>query len=165
MVARTTKQKGGQVRKGRETLDESRQVWKAFSSGRGLNESKVRDAVVETFFATSEHIDLQTLFTTARKRHPSVSYTTVYRTMKLLDEAGLAHSRHFGDARGTLYEVAAGRAHHDHLICDSCGRIVEFVNDEMEELQNQVAARHGFTLLRHRHELYGRCSACSKSRR
>ena len=75
--------------------------------------------------------------------------------MKLLEEAGIAHARHFGDASETLYEVAAGRAHHDHLICERCGRIVEFDSPEVEQLQDQDRDQYGFTLSRHRHELYG----------
>jgi Fur family ferric uptake transcriptional regulator len=147
------------------STEETRAVWRTFASERGLNESRARDAVVETFLSTSEHVDLQTLFESSRKRHPGVSFATVYRTMKLLDDAGLAHARHFGDGKGTLYEVAVGREHHDHLICDGCGRIVEFVNDELERLQEAVAAGHGFTLSRHRHELYGLCATCRRARR
>jgi Fur family ferric uptake transcriptional regulator len=139
---------------------EPAEVWRAFVGDRGLNASKARDAVVEIFLSTKDHIDLQALYALARKRYPGVGFATVYRTMKLLEEAGIAHARHFGDARETLYEVAAGRSHHDHLICERCGRIVEFISPEIEKLQDQVAARHGFTLSRHRHELYGVCASC-----
>jgi Fur family ferric uptake transcriptional regulator len=135
-------------------------LWRAFLDDRKLNASKARDAIVAIFLETKEHIDLHSLYVLARKRHPSVGFATVYRTMKLLEEAGVAHARHFGDAKETLYEIAAGRSHHDHLICESCGRIVEFVSPEVERLQDQIAARHGFELSRHRHELYGRCSLC-----
>jgi Fur family ferric uptake transcriptional regulator len=80
--------------------------------------------------------------------------------MKLLEEAGIAHTRRFGNAKETLYEVASGRSHHDHLICEQCGRIVEFVSPEVERIQDRIASRHGFTLSRHRHELYGLCPEC-----
>jgi Fur family ferric uptake transcriptional regulator len=140
--------------------NEPAEIWRTFVDDRGLNASKARDAVVEIFLGTKDHIDLQALYALARKRHPGVGFATVYRTMKLLEEAGIAHARHFGDARETLYEVAAGRSHHDHLICERCGRIVEFVSAEVERLQDQVAARHGFVLSRHRHELYGICPDC-----
>ena len=65
-------------------------------------------------------------------------------------------ARHFGPGQ-TLYEVAEGRAHHDHLICDSCGFIMEFENDEIEALQERVARRFGFNITRHRHEIFGLC--------
>jgi Fur family ferric uptake transcriptional regulator len=140
--------------------DKPEGIWRDFISRRGLNASRTRDAVVTLFLETKDHIDLQSLYGLARKRHPGVGFATVYRTMKLLEEAGIAHARHFGDAKETLYEIAAGRSHHDHLICESCGQIVEFVSPEVERLQDKIAARHGFELSRHRHELYGRCAAC-----
>ena len=92
----------------------------------------------------------------ARRKHPGVGLATVYRTVKLLEEAGIAAARHFGPGQ-TLYEIAEGRAHHDHLICDSCGFIMEFENDEIEALQDAAARRFGFNVLRHRHELFGLC--------
>ena len=77
----------------------------------------------------------------------------MYRTVKLLEEAGLAHARQFGSGH-TLYEVAGPqRAHHDHLICTQCHHIVEFESDEIEELQERVAKRLGFTITNHRHEI------------
>ena len=75
---------------------------------------------------------------------------------KLLEEAGIAAARHFGPGQ-TLYEVSEGRAHHDHLICDSCGFITEFESDEIEDLQEATAKRFGFNVARHRHELFGLC--------
>jgi Fur family transcriptional regulator, ferric uptake regulator len=150
----------GRERAGRNRANEVQRRWRAFLSERGLNISKARDTVVEIFLASKEHIDLQTLTTLASKRHPGVGFATVYRTMKLLVEAGLAHARHFGDAKETLYEVAAGRPHHDHLICERCGVIVEFVSRDVEALQERIAERHGFILLRHRHELQGLCRNC-----
>jgi Fur family ferric uptake transcriptional regulator len=144
------------------SLAEARRMWHAFTSKRELKTSKTRDAVVDVFFETTAHASLQDLFDAARKRHEAVSFTTVYRTMKLLDEAGLADARKFGEGKSTLYEVAAGRSHHDHLICDSCGCIVEFVDDEVEELQDAIARKHGFALRRHRHELYGLCANCRR---
>jgi Fur family ferric uptake transcriptional regulator len=140
--------------------DESRRLWQSFLGERHLKVSKSRDAVIAVFLETKSHVDLQALHAMARKRHPGVGFATVYRTMKLLEEAGLAHARHFGDTRETLYEVAVGRAHHDHLICERCGRIVEFVSPEVEHLQDKIAARYGFRLAAHRHELYGLCPTC-----
>jgi Fur family ferric uptake transcriptional regulator len=135
-------------------------VWRAFLDQRHLHASKTRDAVVDVFLEADEHVDLQSLFERARRRHPGVGFATVYRTMKLLEEAGVAHAHRFGNAKETLYELAAGRQHHDHLICEGCGRIVEFVSPEVERLQDRIADRHGFTLSRHSHELYGLCPAC-----
>ncbi|MBC8133115.1 MAG: transcriptional repressor [Deltaproteobacteria bacterium] len=128
---------------------------------RHLNDSKTRETVVDVFLGVSEHLDVQRLHELARQRNPKVGFATVYRTMKLLEEAGLADVRHFGGQKGALYEVAAGKMHHDHLICESCGVIIEFVSEEVERLQDEIARRYGFVLSRHHHELYGRCGTCA----
>jgi len=84
----------------------------------------------------------------------------VYRTMKLLVEAGLATERHFDDGI-TRYEIE--HEHHDHLVCIKCGKITEFECEMIEKTQNEIAESHGFEILRHRHELYGHCAACQGS--
>jgi Fur family ferric uptake transcriptional regulator len=86
---------------------------------------------------------------------------TVYRTMKLLSESGLAHARNFGDGQ-TRYEAAVGKHHHDHLICTRCGTIVEFENDRIETMQEAVARKHGFKVTSHKMELYGLCRNCQR---
>jgi Fur family ferric uptake transcriptional regulator len=91
-----------------------------------------------------------------------VGYTTVYRALKLLTDCGLAAPRHFGDAQ-TRYEPVREGTHHDHMICTGCGDILEFEDDRLEELQAQIAHRHGFQLTHHRMELYGRCGRCASS--
>jgi Fur family ferric uptake transcriptional regulator len=130
--------------------------WIAYLRKKGLKTTHQREAIVDTFLRTSGHVALEDLLSQARKKHPRVGLATVYRTVKLLEEAGIAAARHFG-AGQTLYEVAEGRAHHDHLICDSCGFITEFENDEIEHLQDTAAGRLGFNVVRHRLELFGLC--------
>lgn len=144
---------------------ELKRPWKEFLRERGLHDSRTREAVVDLFLETDGHVELQELFDRARKRDPGLGFATVYRTMKLLEEAGIANVRHFSDQKGATYEVAAGRSHHDHLICEGCGKIVEFVDDRVERLQDGIAAEHGFTLTRHRHELYGSCSRCRSDKK
>jgi Fur family ferric uptake transcriptional regulator len=140
-------------------LEKLKRPWRAFVTDRKLNESKTREAVVDTFLESSDHVDLATLHERVRRTNPHVGMATVYRTMKLLEEAGLAQARDFG-GRNTIYEVAVGREHHDHLICESCGTIVEFVSEPIERHQESVAARYGFELRRHKHELFGLCAKC-----
>ena len=141
--------------------DDLKKPWRDFLRSHKLNDSRTRETVVDVFLQVPDHVDLQQLYELARRQDPGVGFATVYRTMKLLEEAGLAHVRHFGDQKGALYEVAAGRSHHDHLICEHCGDIVEFVSEKVERLQDQIAEEHGFTLSRHRHELYGTCRRCA----
>jgi Fur family ferric uptake transcriptional regulator len=114
---------------------------------------------VDTFFEGSEHVTLDGLLERVRALDPRVGYATVYRTMKMLSEGGVAHERKFGDGL-TRYELADEGAHHDHLICIECGSIQEFEEPTIEEFQERVAARYGFDVHHHKHELYGRCRAC-----
>jgi Fur family ferric uptake transcriptional regulator len=143
----------------RRTLDDVKRPLRAFLKARNLHESKVRDLVVDTFLSAHEHLGLEQILERARAKNPSVGMATVYRTMKLLEEAGLVHARDFGSG-ATLYEVSVGKAHHDHLVCDGCAAIVEFVSDDIEALQEKVAEQNGFELRRHRHELFGLCRRC-----
>jgi Fur family transcriptional regulator, ferric uptake regulator len=98
----------------------------------------------------------------ARRADPRVSVATVYRTMKLLADCGLAMPRQF-DGSQTRYEPAQGRPHHDHLICTGCGAIEEFAEQRIELLQSRVARERGFEVKSHKLELYGRCAGCRRA--
>ena len=123
-----------------------------------LKHTKQRAAILDSFLSATGHITSEEIFGSVRADHPTIGYTTVYRTMKLLCEAGLAHEQHFEDGV-TRYEIE--HDHHDHLVCLRCGKIVEFECEMIEETQNEIADRYGYRLLRHRHELYGHCPKCS----
>ena len=125
----------------------------------GLRSTEQRRLVTEMFFATEEHLSIEDLLDRVRIEEPKIGYATVYRTLKLLKDCGLAFERHFGDGV-SRYEVAWANEHHDHLICVECEKIVEFEDGDIEELQHDVAARLGFTLVRHKLELYGMCADC-----
>jgi Fur family ferric uptake transcriptional regulator len=99
------------------------------------------------------------LLSKVQDRDENIGAATVYRTMKILADSGLASPRHFEDGQ-TRYEAAIGRHHHDHLICTSCHAIIEFENERIEELQDLVARQHGFLVTRHKLELYGLCKVC-----
>ena len=126
-----------------------------------LKHTKQRDLILEAFLATRGHVTSEELYQLVRERNPNIGYTTVYRTMKLLAEAGLAQERNFDDGV-TRYEM--DQEHHDHLVCLGCGRIIEFECEEIETLQTDIAKRHGFEVVRHRHELYGHCSECREKK-
>lgn len=125
----------------------------------GLKHSRQRDRIAQTFLRMGGHVSVEQLVARVRREDARISVATVYRTMKLLAECGLAVPRQFGDGQ-TRYEAAAGRHHHDHLICTGCGEIVEFENERIESLQALVARRHGFEVQSHKLELYGRCARC-----
>jgi Fur family ferric uptake transcriptional regulator len=134
-----------------------KEQWTAFRRRQALKTTQQREAIVDAFLRTEGHVSLEELLARVRKRHPGVGYATVYRTLRLLADSGLAAARQFGDGQ-TRYEVAGDTEHHDHMICQACGFIVEFHDERLEELQDEIAARlGGFSVVRHRHELYGLC--------
>ena len=108
--------------------------WRSYLRQKGLKTTQQREAIVDAFLRSSGHVALDDLLERARRTHPGVGLATVYRTVKLLEEAGLAASRQFQSGH-TLYEVAQGRAHHDHLICQQCGYIVEFESEKKRRLK------------------------------
>jgi len=122
-----------------------------------LKHTKQRDAILGVFLEATGHITSEEIYHRVQDAHPSIGYTTVYRTMKLLCDAGLANERRFDDGV-TRYEIA--HEHHDHLVCVRCGKIIEFECRMIESTQNEIAARYSFQVLRHRHELYGHCETC-----
>ncbi len=143
-----------------------REVLRRYIVEHRLKSSRQRDLVAEVFFAAGGHLRVEELLDKVRRVNPRVSQATVYRTMKLLADSGLATARHFSSEREARYETSDdGEQHHDHLICTSCGRIVEFVNERIESLQRRVARAHGFSVSAHRLELYGVCAECRAHKR
>ena len=137
------------------------EVLSRYMAEHGLKSTRQRSLIIDTFFTLHGHLSVEELWSKVREQDAKVSVATVYRTMKLLQECGLAHARNFGDGQ-TRYEAAVGRDHHDHLICTRCGRIVEFENDRIEQLQDAVAKSHGFLVTSHKMELYGLCGDCQR---
>ena len=130
-----------------------------FMKRNGFNITTQRCTIAETFFALSGHHSLEELYNIVSRKDSSIGQTTVYRTLKLLCDAGLATEIHFSDDIAR-YEVARPSSHHDHLICLDCGKIVEMCDERIEKLQRDLAAQYGFTLSGHVHNLYGRCADC-----
>lgn len=130
-----------------------------FLAERGLRLTAQRRVIADIFFRTEGHHSAEEIARAVREQHSGIGPATVYRTLKLLREAGLATGMNTGDGLAR-YESPFRRAHHDHLVCRHCGRIVEFENDQIEALQQRVAERHGFVVTDHRLELFGVCGAC-----
>lgn len=124
----------------------------------GLKSTRQRTLILEIFYSAGGHMSAEELLERVRAEDPKISQATVYRTLRLLTECGLAEARNFGDGQ-TRYEIASDD-HHDHLICTQCGDIVEFEDPEIEALQERVARAHGFQLTHHKMELYGICPRC-----
>lgn len=124
----------------------------------GLKSTRQRDLIAEEFGRVRGHVSVDELLHRVRGLDPGLGYATVYRTLKLLVDAGLAGSRNFGEGFARFEPV--GEDHHDHLICESCGRIVEFHDARLEKRQEEVVAALGYRLTHHRHELFGICPEC-----
>lgn len=126
--------------------------------------AKRRDSVIKAFEVIAvkgRHVTVDELFDRTRKIDPQIGYTTVWRTLKLLMERGLASAQKFNDGF-TRYEYIKKEEHHDHMICIKCGGVEEFLNPAVEKLQVQAANSHGFVITSHKMELYGYCKRCKK---
>ncbi|MCA8998538.1 MAG: transcriptional repressor [Planctomycetaceae bacterium] len=123
--------------------------------------TRERAIIVEEVFASHEHFDADTLVQRLAQRRDSkrVSRSTVYRSLNLLEEAGLVRKVARQDDRD-LYEHDYGYPQHDHLICQRCGKLIEFQRNEIAEMLEQVAREHGFRMESHRLEVSGLCNEC-----
>lgn len=151
------------------TSTEALAILEAYLQKMGLKSTGQRRLITEVFFDPrfkSDHPSVDDLYQQVRSRDPSVGYATVYRTVKLLVECGLAAPQQLGPTdKETRYEPESPGEHHDHLVCLDCGHIVEFENEEIEKLQHQVAHAFGFSIQEHRMVLYGHCTRAQCERR
>ena len=125
----------------------------ALCAERGLKMTDQRRVIARVLSESSDHPDVEALHKRATSVDPNISIATVYRTVRLFEEAGILAKHDFGDGRAR-YE-AAPEAHHDHLIDVESGKVIEFVDPELEALQRQIAEKLGYRLVDHRMELFG----------
>jgi Fur family transcriptional regulator, ferric uptake regulator len=138
---------------------EEKQIFAAYLAKHRLKRSEQREAIVDTFLRSQSHLSVDDLLHLVQKRRADVGRTTVYRTLKLLQAAGLAQELELrGESR---FEREYNRAHHDHFICQHCGDIIEFESPEIERIQDEIAAGLGFVIEGHRHQIFGQCRACA----
>jgi Fur family ferric uptake transcriptional regulator len=119
---------------------------------RGLRMTGQRRVIAEVLSSSDDHPDVEELHRRAMERDPNVSIATVYRTVRLFEEAGILERHDFGDGRARYEQVTED--HHDHLIDARSGKVIEFVSPEIEALQEKIAADLGYRLVGHRLELY-----------
>lgn len=141
---------------------EKKQAFGAFAARKGLRSTRQRDTILDIFLSTRDHVTVEELYLKVRASHPGIGQATVYRTLKLFTEAGLAREMVLPDGQ-TRYEHQLDGEHHDHLVCTRCNAIVEFEDETIEQLQREIAQRHGFVLTGHRLQLCGVCPACVTS--
>jgi len=141
-------------------MQENKQTFREFLLDKGLKSTRQRELILDHFLRARGHVSAEDLYLKIRKKQPNIGFATVYRTLRLFAECGIAAERNFGDG-STRYEASKSSEHHDHLICNRCGAIIEFEDPRIEALQEQVARERGFQMTSHRLELFGICSDCS----
>lgn len=145
----------------KEKFLEEKEIFLAHIQKSGLRRTAQRDLILEIFLKTEEHLSSEALYWLVQKKDPSVGHTTVYRTLKLLTEAGLAREVRLGDGK-TYYEHHYLHEHHDHMICTECGTVIEFFSEELEAMQDTMAEKYGFLPTHHSLRILGVCAKCQK---
>ena len=139
--------------------DEAIRFQKLLTS-KGLKYTFERKQILEEILLLKEHFDADGLFAILKKSGLRVSRDTVYRTIPLLLECGVIQ-KSVGEGRREYFERPGVKGHHDHMICISCGRIIEFQSEEIEELQDKICKEFQFKLKFHDHRLFGHCKNCA----
>lgn len=143
------------------TFKDTHSVFTAFLSEKALRMTTQRELILKTFCRQKEHVTAEQLYDILKKIDKTIGHATVYRTLKLLTEAGIARELNFGEG-SVRYEPELDRQHHDHLVCLKCGENIEFLDEEIEALQNRVVTKYGYELVDHSLNLYGVCPKCRK---
>lgn len=138
------------------------ELFKDILKQNGLKYTKQREVLLKCLYNNNIHVTPENLCSTIKELYPhlNIGIATVYRTLNLLEDAGMVTSLSFG-AQGKKFELA-NKPHHDHMICKSCGEIIEFQNSNIEQTQIQIAQEHDFKLTGHLMQLYGICKDCDK---
>jgi Fur family ferric uptake transcriptional regulator len=141
------------------SFNEEIKIFDDYVRSKGLRQSNQRKEVLWTFLKTESHLTADELHRLVKKKSPEIGIATVYRTIKLLKESGVSREIKLDDGI-TRYEHLYNHAHHDHLICSECGKLIEVLDPEIEKLQTKLAKKHGFKIKSHKLEIYGTCKNC-----
>jgi Fur family ferric uptake transcriptional regulator len=133
--------------------------FRSYLRNHNLRMTPERQSVLEVILSREGHFDADELLRFIRRRNKRVSRATLYRTLDHLREAGLVKMHRFGRGHA-LFEHTYGRQHHDHMVCDACGRVIEFVNEEIERLQEEMCRKHRFHSTNHVMQIFGICWEC-----
>ena len=145
-------------------MTEEQQIFLKHIQKQGLKRTGQRDLILDVFLRTEGHVSGEDLYQLVRQEDATVGQTTVYRTLRLLTDCGLAREVRFGDGRAH-YEHNYKHEHHDHMICSNCGKIIEFYSPELEAIQDAMAAKHKFQLTEHLLRMIGVCADCRRVKR
>ena len=137
------------------------EILKSFLRESKLRFTPQRQTILEVFLNFEGHAEVEDLFLIVRDIDPTIGIATVYRTMNILVECGLARENILSKGQKT-FETLYHQSHHDHLICTRCNKIVEFEHPLIEKYQLEVCHIHGFSLQQHKMDIYGVCRECQK---
>ncbi len=140
-----------------------KEQFREFIREKGLKNTVQREAILNEVLQTGGHFEIEDIVYQMRKKNIPVSRATIYRTLNLLKDMGLINEVIKIDNK-TIYELAL-KHHHDHLICKSCKKIIEFTDEEIEKLQDKICKAHNFFPETHRLEIYGYCQECFQKRK
>lgn len=144
-----------------ELMSTEKEIFLRHIQRAGLKRTAQRELILDVFLHSEDHLSSEDLYRLVQKEDPNVGQTTVYRTLKLLTEAGLAREVRLGDGR-MRYEPTNKFPHHDHMICTECGRTIEFYSEDLLNLQNLIAAEYGFEPTQHNLRIFGLCTLCQQ---
>ena len=147
----------------RDDIREAQTILHRHLRGVGLKHTEQRDTILRTFLETRDHLSTDELFRLVRKKDPKIGSTTVYRTLKLLSECGLASEVPFPDGI-TRYEHQFNRRTHHHMICTRCGGSVEFFSPAVDALEQEIGRQHHYQTTGHTFQIYGICEECRNRR-
>lgn len=137
------------------------EIFQRYVKQKGLHRSLRRERVAGLFLQTKTHSSVADFYQQVKRRFPGIGHTTVYRTLKLVTEAGLGEMVDFNDGV-KRFERKIGREYHAHLICVTCGKDTEVFDKRIAALSARLAAKKNFLLEKHRYELFGRCVKCRR---
>lgn len=138
-----------------------KEIFIAFLRKKGLKLTGQREEVLRAFLKTEEHLSTEDLYKVIKRKKSGIGQATVFRTLKLLTEAGIAKEVYLGDKK-VRFEHEYGHQHHDHLVCQVCSKLIETVDSEIERLQDDLCKRFQFTPTSHRLQIFGICKQCKR---
>ncbi|WP_319763312.1 Fur family transcriptional regulator [Maridesulfovibrio sp.] len=142
-------------------MKSAQDIFTEYLTRQRLKMTPQRRTILDVFLAEEGHISSEELYNLVRDEDSSIGQATVYRTLKLLADSGIAKSVDFND--GVIrYEHKYGHEHHDHLVCEHCGKTIEAVDNKIEHLQEELAGKYGFKLTHHEMYLFGVCKECQE---
>ena len=145
-------------------MKSAKAVFRQYLKAHGMRHSNQRERILDVFLASEDHPTIDELHELVKRSDPGIGLATVYRAMRVICQARLARETDFGDGV-RRFEHEYEHQHHDHLVCVECGKVIEVVSSEIEQLQEKLAQRHDFIPTRHKMQIFGICRTCKDTQK